>query len=485
VRHDEPRGGSTATLVALTLASASFSLQQTSVIPALPVIQEELDVDTAWMPWLVTAFYLGCSAMTPLAGRLGDQYGRKRLLIITLSTFLVGSTAAALAPNLGVLLCARALQGFGGGIMPLAFAIVKDEFAPDRVGPAVRAITAVHAAGAAFGLALFGIVVEHLSWRVSFACGAVWLAATIGLVWLAVPRSSGRVRARPDVAGATLLAVGLLTFMIALTEGADWGWTSPAIVALLAGCVATFAVWTRIELRVSEPMLDIRMLTRRVILLTNTVAFASGYLSSCWFVILPTLLAAPFGLPPEMARLVDYGFGADPTTIGLYLTPAAVSGVAAVALTGILVRRFGLKAALMAGMSIGMVGAASLAVWHDQAWQVVLGMAAIGGTGPMVVAAGANLIVDAVLPTETGAATGVNFVVRMCGGVVGGQIIGAVLAARPIPGTTLPTEAAITTAFWIGAVMAALGAIAALHVTARGRAMRLLVPDAAEPRATP
>jgi EmrB/QacA subfamily drug resistance transporter len=466
------RQGYNLTLAILILAGIAVALQQTMIIPALPTLQHEFDTSTAWVTWLLTGFLLSASVATPLLGKLGDQHGKERLLLVSLGIFFLGSAAAIVAPSIGVLIACRILQGAGGAVFPLSFSIIKDEFPPEKVGVAVGAVSAVFAVGGGLGLVLSGVIVDTLSWRWIFVVGAAGIGVAAVLVHLFVPESPIKTPSRLDVPGAALLSVGLLSLLLALTEGERWGWTSARIVGLFAAAAAALVAWVVVERRVAEPMVDMRMLTRRPVFFTNLTALMAGFALFGSFVLVPNLLQLPRGLPPGVAHLADYGFGASPTTTGLYLLPSAVTGFFSGPLAGVIGRHVSSKWPLSIGMAMGGAGLAILALWHSEPWQIVAGMLVLGAGIPMTFAAMAKIIVDAVRPTETGVATGMNTVMRTIGGVVGGQAGAAILTARTIGNTGVPAESAFSVAFAIGSCGAFVAAGVALLITPRSRRVR-------------
>ena len=481
-----PRRHYNATLAALTIAGIAFALQQTMVIPALPALQRDLHTTTAWATWLLTGFLLTASVATPLLGKLGDQYGKERLLVISLGIFFLGCLGAACAWNIWSLIVFRLIQGAGGAVFPLSFSIIKDEFPEEKVGTAVGVVSSVFAVGGGLGLVLSGLIVDNFSWRWLFIVGALGVGAATLFVWRTVPESPIKTPSRIDVPGATLLSAGLVCLLLALTEGESWGWGSGRIVGLLAGAAVSLVSWGIVETRVPEPMVDMRMLARRTVLFTNLNAFVAGFAMFGSFILIPTFVESPRGLPTSLAQLVHYGFGASSTRAGLYLLPGALSGFVSGPLAGVLGRRYGSKWPLALGMGIGAFGIAMLALWHDRPWQIVLGMLVLGAGLPMTFAAMAKLIVDAVRPSETGVATGMNTVLRTIGGVVGGQMGAAILTADTIGATPIPAESAFTTAFWISAAAAVLAVGLALLVTPPRRSLRarqVAVADATEPSA--
>ena len=282
---------------------------------------------------------------------------------------------------------------------------------------------------------------------------------------------------RLDSRGALLLSGGLVCLLVALTEGESWGWRSLPIEGLFVGAAVLLGAWVVTELRVAEPMVDIRMLGLRPVLVANMTALIAGFAIFGSWVIVPNFVEVPRGLPAEVARLAGYGFGATTTEAGLFLVPGALAGFVSGPLAGLMGRRFGARYPLALGMALGALGVSMLALWHDHPWQVVVGMLVLGGGFPFTFAAMAQLIVDSVRPTETGVATGMNTVMRTVGGVVGGQVGAAILTADRIGGTRVPSESAFETMFWISAVSALVAAAFALLAT-RGRRVGPLVPAA-------
>lgn len=447
------------TLAILTVAGIAYALQQTMVVPALPAFQRDLHTSEAWVTWLLTGFLLVSAVATPVLGKLGDQYGKERLLLISLGVFLLGCLLAVGAWNIWSLIVARAIQGAGGAVFPLSFAIIKDEFPAEKVGAAVGVVSSVFAIGGGLGLVLAGVIVDHLAWRWLFVVGAVGVGAALVLVWRFVPESPVKTPSRLDAPGTALLSAALLTLLLALSEGEAWGWRSAGILGLFAAAAAATLVWIRVELRVPEPMIDMRMLARRPVLLTNLTALIGGWAMFGAFVLVPQLLQTP--------RSVGYGFGASATLTGLYLLPSALSGFVGGPLANVIGRRHGSKVPLALGMWIAGAGIVALALWHDRPWQIAVGMLVMGCGLPMTFAAMGKLIVDAVRPTETGVATGMNTVMRTIGGVVGGQLGAAILTAQVIRGTHVPAESAYTTAFWLSAAAAVVAGAIALFVAPR------------------
>jgi EmrB/QacA subfamily drug resistance transporter len=453
----EPRQHHHITLGILAFAGLAFALQQTMIVPALPSLQRDLHTTTAWAAWFLTAFLLVMAVSTPILGKLGDQYGKERFLLISLGLFFVGCVAAIFAWNVWSLIAFRALQGFGGAVFPLSFAIIYDEFPREKVGQGVGMISAILGVGGGLGLVLSGVLIDQLSWRWLFIVGAVAVGVAAVLVWRFVPESPVKTESRLDPLGAFLLAALLTSLLLALTEGPSWGWGSSRIVGLLVAAVALTYIWIRVELRVPEPLVDMRMMVQRTVLFTNLTAVFAGFAMFGSFVLVPNL----------MQLHGHYGFGLSPTLTGLYLLPGGVLGLFAGPLAGKLGTRFGSRLPLVLGMVLAALGIAFFALAHVHPWQISVGMVFIGIGVPFAYAAMAKLIVDAVRPTETGVATGMNTVMRTVGGVIGGQVGAALLTSDTIGRTHVPAESAFVIAFWISAGVALLGALFALRTNER------------------
>ena len=455
------------TLGILTLAGAAFSLQQTMVFPALGTFQDEFGASTAWTTWVLTGFLVSGAVLTPILGRLGDQFGKERLLLISLMLFLFGCLGAAFAWNLWSLIAFRAVSGAGGALFPLSFAIIRDEFPAEKVKVGIGLLSAVWGVGGGFGIVLSGVIVDHLDWRYLFLLGSIPVALSLALVHRYVPESPIRSPSRVDIPGALLLSGGLISLMVALTEGEHWGWGAPLLLGVVALSGLFFALWGVVESRSSSPMVDLRMLAHRPILLTNVATLISGFALFSCFVLVPTFVESDAG----------YGFGASATQAGLYLLPSSLAMLVAGPLAGMLGRRFGSKWPLAGGMLVVSGAALLFAFAHDDPGPVLLASALLGLGVGAAFAAMAALITDNVDPREMGVAGGMNTVVRMIGGVVGGQVGAALLTARTIGDSSVPAESAFTTTFALSAVTALLAAAIAVSIGATPVRRRLAAVD--------
>ena len=460
------------TLAVLALAALSYALLQTMVAPALPEIQHELGATPTTVTWVLTVYLLSASVSTPILGRLGDMFGKERVLFLVLVMFAIGSVIAALSNSLALLVAGRAVQGAAGAVFPLAFGIIRDEFPRERVATGIGLISATFGIGGGAGLVLSGLIVDHLSYRWIFWFGLVVVIVATIATRLFIPESPVKSPARIDFVGAALLSAGLTSMLVAVSEGNRWGWGSARILGLFVAAAVLIVVWVIYEQRAPEPLVDIDLLRLRGVWTTNLVAFLTGYGMFGSFILIPQFV--------QMPEASGYGFGVGVTGAGLFLAPSALVMLVAGPLAGTLAGRTGSKLPLLIGTASAAASFGFLAIAHDHEWQIVIAVVLLGFGIGMSFASMANLIVEAVPQHQTGEATGMNTIMRTVGGAFGAQIAAAIVTGHLEPGTSFPEEAGFTEAFAMGsiALLIALGA-AALIPGRRARAEQEDVPELA------
>src|SRR5436189_1876662 len=263
-------------LAVLSLGGISYALLQSLVVPALPPCQGSLHTSESAVGWVLTAYLLSASVATPIIGRLGDMYGKERLLIIVLLMLALGTLISAVASSLGLMILGRVIQGAGGGIFPLAFSIIRDEFPKERVPGSIGLVSSLLGIGGGAGVVFAGIVTENLSyhWLFWFPLGAIVLTAW--LTWRYIPESPVKTPAHVNYRAAALMTLGISAVLLAITQTSSWGWGSPKTLGLLAAGFVVIGAWVREELRSREPLVDMRMMAIRGVWTTNAVAFLIG-----------------------------------------------------------------------------------------------------------------------------------------------------------------------------------------------------------------
>jgi EmrB/QacA subfamily drug resistance transporter len=448
------------TLAVLTTAALAYALSQTMVIPALPAIQQQLHTSTTTVTFVLTGYLLSASVATPIIGRLGDMFGKERMLVFTLIVFGVGSLVAALTHSIALLLAGRVIQGVAGAVFPLSFGIIRDEFPPERVATGIGLISATFGIGGGAGLVLSGVIVDHLSYEWIFWLALVVVALATVATQLFVPESPVKSPARIDWVGAALLSVGLLALLIGVSQGNTWGWGSTRVVGLFVAAVIVLVAWVRYEAHVPQPLVDMQMMRKRAVLTTNLTALMVGFGMFGSFILIPQFVEVP--------PAAGFGFDASVSGAGLFLAPSAVVMLFSGPLAGWLGGRSGSKLPLLIGTLVATATFALLAVAHDERWQIYLSSALLGLGIGFAFASMANLIVEAVDQRQVGVATGMNTIMRAIGGSLGGQIAASIVAGH-IAASGLPEESGYTTAFAMSAVGLAIAFLAALAIPGRGR----------------
>jgi len=441
------------TFTVLALGVAAYALLQSLVIPVLTTVQHELHTTQNATTWVLTAYLLSASIMTPILGRVGDMIGKKRVFVASLVALAAGSLLAAVASSIGVMIVARVIQGVGGGMLPVAFGIIRDEFPAGKVTGAVGAIASLTAVGAGLGIVLAGPIVEALDYHWLFWLPLILTVAAAVTAVLFVPESSVRTPGRISWLPAVLLSAWLVALLLALSQAPVWGWTSGPVIGLLAAGVALGAAWVTAELRAATPVIDMQMMRRTAVWTNNLVALLLGVGMYATFAFLPEFVQTP--------SAAGYGFGASITRSGLMLLPSAITMFAVGMVAGQLARRLGGKVMVISGCLIGSAAMALLAFAHQQEWEIYLSNALMGIGFGLAFSAMSALIVTAVPAGQTGVASGMNANIRTIGGSIGAAAMASIVTSRLGP-SGLPEEAGYTTGFAFmagGLVLAALAGV--------------------------
>jgi EmrB/QacA subfamily drug resistance transporter len=459
-------------LAVLSLGGISYALLQSLVVPALPQIQASLHTSQSAVGWVLTAFLLSASVATPIIGRLGDIYGKERLLMIVLLMLAVGTLISAIASSLPLMLLGRVIQGAGGGIFPLAFAIIRDEFPNERVPGAIGLVSSLLGIGGGAGVVFAGVVTENLSyhWLFWFPLGAFILTAY--LTWRYIPESPVKSPAEINYRAAALMTVGISGVLLGITQTSSWGWGSPRTLGLIAFGALLVVAWVREELRSREPLVDMRMMAIRGVWTTNAVAFLIGVGMYSSFVLLPELVQEPVS--------TGYGFGVSVTVAGLFLLPSTIAIVVVGQMAGVLERRIGSRGSLIGGALFVLASFALLVADRSHQAEVYVAAGLIGIGIGLSFSAMANLIVQNVRRDQTGVATGMNAVTRTLGGAFGGQLAATLLASK-LGASGIPTSSGFTLAFLMCLVAVAAALALAVAVPRRSAndlaAQVALLPD--------
>jgi EmrB/QacA subfamily drug resistance transporter len=456
------------TLAVLALGGLSYAMLSSLVVPALPTMQHELHTTETGITWLLTGYLLAASVGTAIIGRLGDMYGKERLLLATLLVLVFGTLLAALTSSLPVLIAARVIQGVAGGIFPLAFGIVRDEFPPEKVAGGIGLLSAILGTGGGVGIVLSGLIVEHLDYHWLFWIPLALVVVAAVATWRLVPESPIRTPGRINWLAGALMSIGISAVLLAISQTTTWGWVSAKTIGLVAIGLAFTAAWIAVEARSENPLVDMTMMRVRGVWTTNAAAFLLGAGLYASFIVFPQFAQLP--------TKTGFGFGASVVVSGLYLLPATIGMTILGLRAGAISARFGSRAALLAGTVFSAISFAILALAHDHPWEFLLSATLLGVGIGLAFAALGNLIVQAVPSEQTGVASGMNTVMRTLGGALGGQLSATFIAGNVADG--LPTVTGFTETFLMATGFLVLCFFAGLLVPrALGRDGRLAAQE--------
>jgi MFS family permease len=354
----------------------------------------------------------------------------------------------------------RGLQGLGGGVFPLCFGVVRDEFPKAKVPTGIALLGAIAAIGSSIGLPLGGVLADGPGYHSIVVVAAIMGVLATATTVLLVPKSPICTPGRVDIRGAAILGVALAALLIAISRGADWGWDSTKTAALMLVGFNGLALFGFLQRRTREPLVNMSTFVRRPVLTTNIATLLIGSAMISTFVFVPHLGQLPKG--------GEIGFGLSATEAGLLLAPGGLASLLVAPLVGRIGERSCSKAPFLAGCLVVAGAPLGLALAHDSVGLVVLWSCLVSVGSGAAVAAIPNLIVTAVSDRETGEATGVNTIMRNIGSAVGAQIAGSILATHVLA-SGLPEGAGFEIAFLISAVGAIVAALSVLLIPGRRR----------------
>jgi EmrB/QacA subfamily drug resistance transporter len=411
-----------ATYAVLMVGVSAYALLQSFVLPVLPTIEHDLHTSESAVTWVLTAYLLSAAVFTPILGRLGDLWGKKRAFMAALFALGIGSLLAALAHSIDLMIVARVIQGAGGGMLPLAFGIIRDDFPERKVVGAVSTTAAVAAAGGAVGIVLAGPLLKVLDFHWLFWLPMIAVSVAMAAAWMFIPESGKRSATRLNVPAALLLSSWLIALLLAVSEGSDWGWSSPRVIGLLLGALAIALLWIRVELDSSHPLIDMRTMRLPAVWTTNLVAFLFGFGLYASFTFIPQYVQAP----PS----IGYGFGATVTQSGFFLLPLSTLMFVGGFLTGPASARFGPKAVVCVGAILSVAGFGILTLDLHAQLAIYLGMGVLGVGFGLALSGTSYLIVQSVDSSQTAVASGMNANIRTIGGSIGAAAMSSVVTAN-------------------------------------------------------
>lgn len=442
------------TIVSLAFSGLCAAFMYTLVIPLQSELPTLLDSTREEASWIVTSTLLAAAIATPISGRLGDLYGKRRVVIALIVLLMLGSIIAGLFDSISGVITGRALQGTVTGVIPLGIAIMRDVLPSERLGTSVALMSATMGIGSSMGMPLAAALAEHADWRTVFwfAAGLGAIALVLVLVLVFVPADVMRAEGSIDVPGVLGLTLGLAGVMLCISHGSDWGWGATSTLVSGIGGVVVLLIWAAYQLRVKHPLVDLRVAARRGIRLVNLVAIVSAFAHFSSNVVFPQLLELPAG--------AGGGFGLSMVQAAFVIMPAGVCMILISPISGWLERTLGPKLLLVIGTSAIVCAYVFVLLWSSNVWHILIGNIFIGIGIGFSFAGMPLIIMRSVEAHETGASNGLNALFRSVGTSSAAAVMGAVLATKSfnVDGEMVPMPEAFALSFWIslGAALIAL-----------------------------
>ncbi|MGW7421964.1 MFS transporter [Streptomyces sp. NPDC054813] len=461
---DQPaRGASGAVVPVLAFAGIVVAVMQTLLVPVIKDLPQLLGTEPSNATWVLTSTLLSGAVATPIMGRLGDLYGKRRMLIFSLSVMVVGALVSALTSELLTMIVGRTLQGFAMGAIPLGIGLMRDMLPREKLASAMALMSSSIGVGGGLALPAAALVAQHADWHALFYGAAGLGVVAIVLTLVAVPESPARAAGTFDVLGAIGLSVGLVLFLLPITKGSDWGWTSGTTLGLFAAAAVILVLWGVMELRVKAPLVDLRTTARPAVLFTNLASIMVGVSFYVVSLVLPQLLQLP--------KATGYGLGQSMVTAGLLVAPLGLTMMFTAPVYARLSAKYGPKTTLILGMLIIGIGYGAGIGLMSAAWQSLVIAVVLGAGIGLAYSSLPALIVGAVPASETGAANGLNTLMRSIGTSVSSAVIGMVLAntANHVGGVAIPTMHGFRVSFLIATGAVAVGLVLALLLPKRSR----------------
>ncbi|WP_406222111.1 MFS transporter [Streptomyces decoyicus] len=450
----------------LAFSGIVVAVMQTLLVPVIKDLPVLLNTAPSNATWVMTATLLAGAVSTPIMGRLGDLYGKRRMLLTSLAVMVVGSLICGFTSDLITMIVGRALQGFAMGAIPLGIGIMRDELPRERLGSAMGLMSSSIGVGGGLALPVAALVAQHANWHTLFFGAAGLGVLSMLLTLLVVPESTVRAQGRFDVVGALGLSAGLVALLLPITKGSDWGWGSPTTLGLFGVAALILVLWGVMELRMADPLVDLRTTARREVLLTNLASITVGVAFYAISLVLPQLLQLP--------ESTGYGLGRSMVVAGLCVAPLGVTMMFVAPLYARIAARRGPKVTLLLGMLVIAVGYGAGIGLMNAPWQTVIIAVVVGAGIGLAYSSLPALIIGAVDPSETGAANGLNTLMRSIGTSVSSAVIGMVLAhmSQRVGTVTVPTMAGFRVSFLIATAAVIVGVVLASFLPSQHKVSR-------------
>jgi MFS family permease len=427
--EDNPKGQPTKipasawkVLAVLSSLATMVMYAETMLIPALPDLIDEFNVSYSTSSWILSAYLIPGAVMTPIAGKLSDIYGRKKVLLVIMAVYAVGISMAGFAENIYFLFVSRAIQGIGIAMFVIAFSIIRDQFPRDRISIGQGIISSMFASGAVIGLLMGGFIISNFGWRATFLSAVPITIVLFIIIWrfnYNIKPQADKVKQYAsrsvDIKGAITLAVFVTSFLLALTLlETGQGSNMANMSAFLTVGIVSLMVFIVVERRSKEPLVDLRLIIHKVILPANLIIMVVGFSMFMVFQTIPVLVRNP----------VPLGFGGDAAAVGYTQLPFAIVLLVFGPTSGLIVSKLGSVKPIIMGTAISAVAFFGLVAFHE-GWAAVAVNLAVLSTGLSLTNVGAMNVTILATPAEfIGMSLGMNNLLRILGSSVGPALAG-------------------------------------------------------------
>jgi len=464
------KGDGYSTKVLIVLASIAIMVMYVEAM-AFPSLEKVMDSyglqypeDAALASWVITIYMVVGAVAIPVFGKLGDIYGKKKMLTIAMIIYSVAVTMTGFSRDISdsfyVLLAFRAVQGLGMSMFPLAFSLIRDEFPVERIAIAQGVVSASFGVGTAVGFVLGGFVVDNWGWQWTYHTVIPFVVLATLFVTFRIRESPIKLQAKVDYIGAGFLGLVLLSFLVAVTEGDNRGWMDPVILSLFVISVLALVGFVIRQLDAKDPLVRPALMKVRDIALVNVIAFVIGF--------------GLFGAQSVIALIAQFEFHLDPLHTGFLMLPVSAVSLIMGPTVGMLVKRRGPKWPIVVGMLLPVVGFIYLFFNHETQLDVVIGITIMGGGMSFAMVGSINMVIISTPQRETAISSAMNMIIRTAGSVVGPAVATVIIAAYKHPLIDPVThqflgyvtdDAAYEIVFLLSAAVMILGAVISLALT--------------------
>ena len=425
----------TLAILSSTLLTVFFS--ETMLLPAIPEIIQDFDISYGTAAWIFSAYLIVAAVMTPVAGRLSDLYGKKKVLLILLAIYIAGLTAGGFADNISFLLATRIIQGVGLAAVPAAFSLLRDTFPPAKLAIAVGVFGSAYSAGSVVGLLVGASIIQNFGWHATFLAIVPFSALVTLMIAKFVkennrdkhqfiaakgPESTSNNKKRSslsfsiDIKGVLALSATITSFLLALTL-IQTGVTSenlPQIVAAFVASAISLSVFVILERRIVPPFLDLRLLRHKILLPSYILLIATGI---TMFMIYPTIV--------QLVRSpIPLGFGGDSVDAANIQLPFMIMFLIFASITPFIINRIGSIKPTIIGGIISLIGALGLLMFHSSEFAVSANLAVIASGLSLTATATWNMVVSSSPKDFTGISVGVGALLLFIGMAIGPALAG-------------------------------------------------------------